>query len=222
MSAGVEIPLFPLSNVVLFPGVHTPLHLFEPRYRQMVERALAGERQIGMATVPPEHVDEMPGDPPLYPVGCAGIIAQSQRLPDGRYNIVLMGTRRFRIVEEAPRPPQRLYRVAQVELLDDPFPAEAREGVAHLRERIVGLVGSLLERASAERASAVTSELFRGVDDATFVNSLSNALAFAPAEKQGLLEADSIPQRFDRLEGLLSFRLAELSRPGAPGSRSLH
>lgn len=222
MSGRVEIPIFPLSNVVIFPGIQTPLHLFEPRYRQMAEQALAAERRIGMVAVPPEHVDEMGGDPRVYPVGCAGIIAQSQRLPDGRYNIVLAGTQRFRIEYEGPRPEGRLYRVAGVELLEDPFPDADRERVAQLRDRIAALVSSLVERTNAERAAIVTPEVFSGVDDVTFVNSLSNALAFAPPEKQGLLEAETIPLRFERLEGLLSFRLAEISRPGAQGSGSLH
>lgn len=222
MSEPVELPLFPLSNVVLFPGVQTPLHIFEPRYRQMAQQALAAERQIGMVAVPPEHADEMPGDPRVYPVGCAGIIAQSQRLPDGRYNIVLIGTRRFRILSEEPRSTSRLYRLAQVELLDDPFPIAEQQRVARLRERIVALVRSLVERSDATRSVDITPELFRDVDDVSFVNSLSNALAFPPPEKQGLLEADTIPLRFDRLEGLLSFRLAQLSGPGVAGSGSVH
>ena len=222
MGGRVEIPIFPLSNVVLFPQIQTPLHLFELRYRQMAEQALAGERRIGMVTVPPQHVDEMGGDPPVYPVGCAGLIAQSQRLPDGRYNVVLAGTQRFRIEQEGPRPGGCLYRVAQVELLDDPFPEAEQERVALLRDRIAALVRSLVEHTNAERAAVVTPEVFSGVDDVTFVNSLSNALAFAPLEKQGLLEAETIPLRFERLEGLLSFRLAEVSRPGAQGSGSVH
>jgi hypothetical protein len=222
VSARVEIPIFPLSTVVLLPGVQTPLHLFEPRYRQMAEHALAGERRIGMVVVPPEHVDTMPGDPPVYPIGCAGIVAQSRRLPDGRYDIMLAGTERFRIEREPERPPERLYRVAEVELLDDPFPEEARERVAGLREVIVELVRSLVSHTDAGRAGQITPELFHGVDDVTFVNSLSNALSFSPGEKLGLLEAETVPARFERLEGLLSFRLAELAGPRVPGSRSLH
>jgi Lon protease-like protein len=222
VSALVEIPIFPLSNVVLFPRIQIPLHLFEPRYRQMAKQALAGGGQIGMVAVPPEHVDDMTGDPSLYPVGCSGLVAQSQRLPDGRYNIVLSGTQRFRIVGELPRPEGQLFRTAEVEPLEDPFPPADEPRVADLRQRIVTLVRGLVERSDSDRSREVTPELFGGVDDVTFVNSLSNALAFSSPEKQGLLEADSIPQRFERLEGLLSFRLAELSRPGAAGSGSLH
>jgi Lon protease-like protein len=217
-----EIPIFPLSNVVLFPHVLAPLHLFEARYRQMAERSLAGEGQVGMVVVPPEHVHEMGGDPPVYPIGCAGIISQSQRLPDGRFNIVLAGLHRFRIEREIPRERGRLYRVAEVELIDDPYPAEERERVSGLRTRIVDLVRGVVGRTDPARAGEIRSDLFEGVDDITFVNSLCNAFSFEAPEKQGLLEAESIPARFERLEGLLSFRLAELAGPGDQGSGRLH
>ncbi len=222
MGRRVEIPIFPLSNVVLFPRLQAPLHLFEPRYRQMAELSLAAEGQIGMVVVPPEHVDEMEGDPPVYPIGCAGVISQSQRLPDGRFNIVLAGMQRFRIVRELEPEGGRLYRVAEVELLDDPFPPESGDRVTTLRTRIVELVRTLVGRNDPERADQITPDLFDGVDDVTFVNSLCNAFSFDPPEKQGLLEAESIPTRFDRLEGLLSYRLAEMGMPGDGGSTTLH
>lgn len=217
-----ELPLFPLANVVLFPKVQTPLHLFEPRYRQLAEHAVADGSPIGMCAVPPEHAGAMAGDPPLYPVGCAGEIAQRERLADGRWSVVLLGTRRFRIVSELPRRAGRLYRVARVEWLDDPFPEAERERVARLRERIVGEVGALVRRSDPESGSGIRPDLFAGIEDAVFVNSLANALALGPPERQGLLEAGSVPERFERLEGLLSFRLAELDAGLTPGSGRLH
>ncbi len=217
-----ELAIFPLSNVVLFPGVQTPLHLFEPRYCQMAEHVLGGDRHIGMVVVPPEHAAEMHGDPPVYPVGCAGTIGQSQRLRDGRFNVVLIGTHRFRITSEPPRPADRLYRVAQVETLEDPFEPAEQGRVAELRQRIIELVAELLPRAEPGREERIAPQLFHGVDDVGFVNSLSNAFSFEPTEKQGLLEASSIPERFERLEGLLSFRLAQQSSRGTPPSRVLH
>jgi Lon protease-like protein len=222
MGTDTELPIFPLSNVVLFPGVQAPLHLFEPRYRQMAEHALATSRRIGMVTVPPEHVAGMEADPPVYPVGCAGVIAQSQRLPDGCYDVVLHGTQRFRIIGELPRGGDRLYRVAEVEPLDDPYPSSQRGHVASLRRSIVELVASLVRQSDPERAEQISPELFRGVDDATFVNSLGSSLAFPPEEKQALLEAANIPTRFERLEGLLSFRIAQLGAPGASRAGSVH
>jgi Lon protease-like protein len=209
-----EIAIFPLSNVVLFPLVQTPLYVFEPRYVQMAEHVLASSRCVGMVVVPPEHCDELPGDPPIYPVGCAGEIAQAQRLPDGRYNLVLFGVQRFRISSEWPPEGERLFRMAEVEPLDDPYPDAERRRVRDLRERIVALLGRLVRLTNPERAEEISLELFGDTDDATFVNSLCTALSFTPPEKQGLLEAHGIPARFARLEGLLSFRMAELSTPG--------
>jgi len=216
-----QLAIFPLSNVVLFPGVQTPLLLFEPRYRQMAADVLAGDRRIGMVTVPPEHSGAMPGNPPVYPIGCAGTISQDQLLPDGRYNIVLTGESRFRIVSELEASPARLYRVAEVAWLADPLPAEAAQQVAELRRRIEAQVRSLVRRRDPKRATGLVDGILTGADAATFVNTLANALAFSPPEKQGLLEAENIPQRFERLEGLLAFRLAEAWQP-TKGSRQPH
>src|SRR3954464_9067572 len=94
------LPLFPLPNVVLFPNVFLPLHIFEPRYREMVADALAGDRMLGMVLLRPgwEHTYE--GRPAVYPIGCSGVITHFEKLPDGRYNIVLRGLDRFRIIDE--------------------------------------------------------------------------------------------------------------------------
>lgn len=217
-----QLAIFPLSNVVLFPRVLLPLHLFEPRYVQMAEHVLATSRRIGMVCVPPEHVDDMAGDPPLHPIGCAGAITQARQLPDGRYNIVLLGTQRFRIADEPPRPRSRLYRVATVEPLDDPFDPAESERVERLRSRLIDLVRELVRVTDPGRAASVAPELFGGVDDESFVNTLSNAVGLPVSDKQALLEAPSIPARYDRLEGLLSFHLSALRSPGAPNSGAIH
>lgn len=216
------LPIFPLSNVVLFPRLSTPLHLFEPRYRQLVREALAAGNRIGMVVVRPEFADEMPGDPPLYPVGCAGTIRESQRLPDGRYDIVLHGEVRFRILEEQPRDGRRLYRVARVAHLEDHHVAGDTERIARLRQSIIEDVGILVRRSQPDRADALRPELFAGVDDVTFVNLLSNAFALPVEEKQALLEADSISERYARLASLLRFQRAELEAAGERGSGRLH
>src|SRR5215203_1735073 len=108
------LPLFPLPNVVLFPNVFLPLYIFEARYREMVGEALTGDRFIGMVLLRPgwePHYDERP---PVYPVGCAGLITFSEQHPDGRYNIVLRGFEKFRILDEDH---SRSYRVAHVQPL---------------------------------------------------------------------------------------------------------
>jgi hypothetical protein len=221
VSESERLPIFPLSNVVLFPRVKTPLHLFEPRYRQLARDVLQGERRIGMVVVRPEHVDEMPGDPPIYPIGCAGVITESQRLPDGRYNLVLLGEHRVRIVGEEPRSESRLYRVAQVVRLPETYPETERARVARLRAAIVADVGILVRQAQPDRAHAFDPELFAGVDDETFVNAVANAFAFPAEEKQALLEAENVPERYARLASALSFQRLELDSVSG-GRRHLH
>jgi len=220
MSPLERLPLFPLANVVLFPRVKTPLHVFEPRYRQLTEHALAGDRRIGMVAVHPEHLEEMAGDPPLYTVGCEGVISDASSLPDGRFNIVLQGTQRFRIVRESARDAGRLYRIAEIEKLADAFDPAARPRVIALRHRAIELAAEL----TGEQASrpALTPDAFRNVDDVTFVNALSNAFALAPAEKQSLLEADSIPERYERLVSTLGFQAAARRHLAAPPSDAIH
>src|SRR5688572_30512693 len=108
------IPIFPLPNVVLFPNVFLPLHIFEPRYRQMVSDALAGERLIGMVLLQPGYEENYERSPAVYDVGCAGLITHVERLSDGRFNIVLRGLERFRIIGEQGPASTGLYRRALI------------------------------------------------------------------------------------------------------------
>jgi len=223
MGAETEIlPIFPLSDVVLFPRVTTPLHLFEPRYRQMAEHALAGPRRIGMVTVPPEHVAAMRDDPPIHPVGCAGIVTRARKRSDGRYDILLHGTHRFRIQNERVRSEGRLYRVAEVALLEDAYDSADADRVGELRTRLVEILSELIRASHPDRLPPISEPWLRDLDDVTFVNSLANAVALPPLEKQGLLEVDGICERCERLEGLLSFQRAGLRAPGGPPSGALH
>jgi Lon protease-like protein len=206
--------------VVLFPGVQTPLHIFEPRYRQMTEHALAGGRRIGMVAVRPEAAAAIAGDPPVFPVGCEGRITDVQRLPDGRFNLLLLGTQRFRILGESAPDGQRLYRVAEIERLEDAFDAAARPRVLALRHRAIELVGEVAHRGRSD--AQLSPDLFREVDDVTFVNALSNAFAFTTVEKQGLLEAASIPARYEQLVSILGFHAALRSHPASASSDAIH
>ena len=216
------LPLFPLSNVVLFPGVRAPLHIFEPRYRQMIKAALAADRWIGMIAVHPDHVNEIDGNPPLFSVGCAGVIAESEPLKDGKYNIVLLGTDRFRIQSELPEAAGRLYRVAEVELLEDPLEAAERSRVMALRAGVVELFTRLARLTAAPGNSELTPEIFDGVDPVTLVNTLSQLLDLPCAEKQGLLECHGPRERLERLTSVLEFRSAELAFRSLDGAPTRH
>jgi uncharacterized protein len=214
------LPLFPLANVVLFPGVRAPLHVFEPRYRQLTADVIEGERAIGMIAVRPEHADRMAGDPPLFSVGCSGLVEQSGQRPDGRYDLVLLGTHRFRILEERPREGPRLYRVALAEVLEERFD-EGSEGarLQAMRADVVDLLGPLLRHLVPRAARQLDPRRFSGIDDDTFVNALCQLLDLHPAEKQGLLEADGPRERCERLLALLRFAVAQVAGGVEPSER---
>src|SRR5919108_52991 len=124
------LSLFPLPNVVLFPNVFLPLHIFEPRYRQMVADALDGDRIIGMVLLRPGWEGNYEGRPAVYPVGCAGLITHAERLPDGRYDIVLQGLEKFRILDEDN---SRSYRIATVDSIAEAPNGDDREAMRAAR-----------------------------------------------------------------------------------------
>ena len=214
----LALPIFPLADVVLFPRVQTPLHVFEPRYRQMTEHALAGDCRIAMAVVRPDRAHEMAGDPPVFPIACAGVIRESRRLPDGRFDIVLRGSDRVRILQEPERPRDQLYRTATVTLLEDDAGPDCAERLTALRPRVIHLVREVFGGDGAE----MSSQPFAGIDDAAFVNALCNALPVSTPEKQGLLEADGVLARCERLIAVLEFLLAEHTPHRVPNSGTFH
>jgi Lon protease-like protein len=116
--------LFPLPDLVLFPYVIQPLHIFEPRYRQMTADALADDRLIALVQLRAGWDGNDPSPPPVHPIACLGRIVAAQNLEGGRYNLLLQGVSRVRILEELPG--EKLYRNARVELLDDKPCASAR------------------------------------------------------------------------------------------------
>jgi Lon protease-like protein len=184
-----------------------------------MQAALAGARTIGMATVLPEQAEQMAGDPPLYEIGCAGFIEGWERLADGRYNLVLLGTQRFRLLREGPRPGERLYRVAEVELLtEEPVRAQDEAELAAARGRVLALLRQLLERSASPGDTARLAAL----DHETFANTLCQILGLPSEEKQGLLEAPGARARLDALEGLLHFHVVKQRLPAGSGSEVLH
>ena len=117
--------LFPLPGVVLFPHAVLPLHIFEPRYRQMTEDALGSDRLITIVQVRPPDEWNSPGEPSLEEFGCLGQIFKHERLPDGRFNFLLLGRKRVRLTREIPS--GKLYRISEVRVLEDIHPDEPDE-----------------------------------------------------------------------------------------------
>jgi Lon protease-like protein len=179
-----EIPLFPLPEVVLFPGVPRPLLVYEPRYRDMVADALKGDRVIGVVLLRPGFEKDYEGRPPIYEIGCAGVIEDYEELSDGRYAILLRGLTTFRIVSEDQRKSYRLARVEAVpELLDD---AELG-ALSSLRERIAARLYTVLPL-GVEPPDP-------GLDDREFVNVTAQALTMPETARQDLLERNSVLAR---------------------------
>jgi Lon protease-like protein len=196
-----RIPLFPLPTVVFFPKTYLPLHIFEPRYRQMVADAAAGGQCIGMALLKEGWEDQYYGSPAIFPIGCVGRLVSVQALPDGRSNILLQGLERYEIREEFHDKP---YREARVALR--PRATQAGLELA-LRTHLMDKLQYYLQ--SDETAAALQNLIRPDVNDEVLINSLSTHLDCTPLEKQFLLEAETLTQHARRLIDLLQFKLAE-------------
>ncbi|MGE0394750.1 MAG: LON peptidase substrate-binding domain-containing protein [Vicinamibacterales bacterium] len=188
------IPLFPLPNTVLFPNVFLPLHIFEPRYRAMVADALEGDRLIGMVLLKPGYEVEYEGRPAVYPIGCAGVITHTERLPDGCYNIVLRGLEKFRVADEEGG---KAYRVGVVEHLPELIDEAARDELHRQRQRLEAVLAAALERAGSE------PRFPPAIPDDDLVNGLSQYMRLAPIERQALLERDGVLDRCRSLIDLI-------------------
>ena len=197
------IPLFPLPNAVLFPNVFLPLHIFEPRYRQMVAEALEGDRIIGMTLLRPGWEADYEGRPAIYPIGCAGLITFAERHKDGRFNIVLRGLEKFRVIEE-DADSTRSYRVAQVDsILDSTEPRSDadRAAMRDARRRLEALLVPQPEGRGAE------PKVPPSMPDEDLVNALAQYLELEPVEKQALLERETLLARCQSLIELLEMKV---------------
>ena len=186
-----RISIFPLPGALLYPGLQLPLHIFEPRYRALVSDSLARDRRIGM--IQPQRPEE---GSPLFAVGCLGRIADVEALDDGRYNIVLEGEARFRVLRELD--------------VTTPF----RQVEAELLDEVEDDCISPVERAGFERESrrfadaqgyAVDWESVSRLDDASLINGVSQIAPFDPASRQALLEAPDLSTRCELLVQLMQF-----------------
>jgi Lon protease-like protein len=199
------LPLFPLPNVVLFPNVFLPLHIFEPRYREMTADALAADRLIGMVLLRPGWEKDYEGRPPVYPIGCSGVITHVERQPDGRFNIVLRGLERFRIVEEDHA---KSYRRAIVEpVAETCLGVEDRRVVRTCRSKLESMLTPAVEKAGAD------PRMPAAMADEDVINALAQYLDLEPLEKQALLEQRCLRTRAQSLVELLEMKMMALKVP---------
>nr|WP_264571844.1 MULTISPECIES: LON peptidase substrate-binding domain-containing protein [Sphingobium] len=201
-----RLAIFPLGGALLFPRMHLPLHIFEPRYRAMVSEAMAKDQRIGM--IQPSG----PGEPaPLFSIGCMGRITEIEALDDGRFNIILAGEARFRVQRELDVP--TAFRQVEVEIIEG---VEDEPGVLAPSER-----AALEDEARAFAASLgyeVEWDAVETLDDEMLVNAIAQIAPFDPAAKQALLEADALRDRNELIIQLMQFA----RRGDGQGSQRLH
>ena len=191
MSDTRRLSIFPLPGAILFPGLQLPLHIFEPRYRDLVGSALAKDRLVGM--VQPQRNAE---GSPLYAIGCLGRIGDVEAMEDGRYNIVLDGESRFRILRELDVTTS--FRQVEAELIEDRknevLASVERAGFEFEAKRFAAMQGYSVDWDSVER-----------LDDETLINGVAQIAPFDSAAKQALLEADTLSERCELMIQLMQF-----------------
>jgi Lon protease-like protein len=190
-SRPVRLSIFPLTGALLFPGLQLPLHIFEPRYRSLISDSLVRDRRIAMIQ-PQGQYDGAP----LFQIGCVGKIGEVEAIEDGRYNVILEGLTRFRLLRELDVTTP--FRQIEAELLED-------DAAASL---------SAVERASFEREArrfadaqgySVDWDSVGRLDDVSLINGVSQIAPFDAAAKQALLEADGLAERCELLVQLMQF-----------------
>ena len=186
-----RISIFPLPGALLYPGLHLPLHIFEPRYRAMISDAMARDRLIGM--IQPQRATD---DAPLFTVGCLGHIGQVEALDDGAYNVVLEGQARFRVLRElsVTTPFRQIEAELLPEVPDQYLAPVERAGFEREARRFADAQGYRVDWESVQR-----------LDDVSLINGVSQIAPFDAAAKQALLEADDVSTRCELLIQLMQF-----------------
>jgi Lon protease-like protein len=208
MAGFFRIPVFPLAGALLFPGTQLPLHIFEPRYREMVRDALAGDRLIGMV-----QTRDSAEPPALFEIGCLGRIEAAEEMEDGRFNLVLEGTSRFRILRElAVETPYRQVEADSSGFLDgeeeDPLGLAHRADLEQEARRYADALGYSVDWDAVAR-----------LDDEMLVNGIAQIAPLDVGSKQALLEAPDMAARCELLVQFMQFQ--RMIPGGADGPETL-
>jgi Lon protease-like protein len=200
-----RIPVFPLPETVMFPQLHVPLHVFEPRYRQLIKDVIAGDGIMALALLAPGWEEEYFGAPPLYKVAGVGVLERHERLPDGRFNILLRGVGRIEILDEHP---VEEYRTIRARPLEDQFPSG---GVAALGKQVETLREcclKILSQIPDERVGPLIRQMGSIVDPVLLADMAAAHFIESCEERQALLETLPVSDRLDRVtESLACFLL---------------
>ena len=193
------IPIFPLEDVMLFPEMSVPLHIYEPRYKAMIADALKGNRVIGMVLLRPGYEKDYDRSPSVFQVGCAGVINEVEELPNGEYNIVLGALTKYRITrEEASKP----YRVAHVTAIADTTSQTDKAALGARRKRLEALIQESGGRTGLRGIPD-------GISDERLVNGISQLAHIDELDRERLLEQPNPLARADALIEILEKSIAE-------------
>jgi uncharacterized protein len=200
------LPIFPLPNCVLLPGGLLPLHVFEPRYRELTRDCLAGSQLMAVARLRPGYETSYYGRPPVYERCGVGRIICSEELPDGRFALLLRGVARVEIARELPA--ERAYRLVEARMLADQDCDKTEAKDTH--RRLIQLCDRLAE--VIEKGGPQLKDLVRSVDDpGACADAIAAALVMDADARQELLEACNPMVRLQRTLGHVSHMLCELA-----------
>jgi uncharacterized protein len=212
------VPIFPLPNVVLFPKTFLPLYIFEDRYQAMVRAVLEGDRRIVLVLLR-EGREEHEGKPTVHRIACLGEIATVEELEDGKFNVVLAGLHRVRLLRELES--SAPYRVAEVQLIKDEAGDEEAQEIMRRRNRLGAMFTRYMELMNTK---AEPAQLVPRMNFEMLVNTVASTLNVTARDRQALLETNSLLRRCDllipvlrrQLQALVLVRRYEGLRPAEP------
>ena len=199
------VPLFPLPSVVLFPKTPIPLYIFEERYRTMIREALEGDRELVIALLRTEPESGYADASSVHEIACLGKIETHEELEDGKYNIVVIGIQRVRILREVQHSP---YRLVEVEIIEEVPYDEHSEGIVNRQNQLSSLFAKFAELAAGVKQR--TLDFMPQLDFESLVNMVAMTLNLSIEQKQALLEINAAPLRCDELIPLLRQQIEAL------------
>ena len=199
----IVIPLFPLPTTVFYPNTSLPLHIFELRYRDMVADALKGDGEIGMILLKSGWENDYQGTPEIMTIGCVGRIERHSQLPEGKYNILLSGLRRFRILNEIEG---KLYRQARVELLDEINDQDLIADTLSIKQRLIKNMGQYLKNIPNGEEVEQSLNLESCVKLAELVDRIVYHFDLPASKMQEFLEEQDVQKRAASLHSLIELK----------------
>lgn len=195
-----KVRMFPIPNLVMFPHVVQPLHIFEERYREMMQDALAGDRLIAMPVLKPGWEPDYASRPPLEPWACLGKVVLHNELPDGCFNLLLMGVARIKLGDE--HPPLRSFRQADATLIHDQPLSGDSVASAQLQQQLIDVFDDRVT--SGQAPQSIKPLLENGLPLAQLTDLVAYAVPLAAEQKLQLLAESSPDRRARQLLGMLS------------------